>query len=214
MRDFGRDHATDFAASGLAKQAFTELDGIITELETHSAAQVSGVNLERHGTKTRAESREDLRALVTAISRTAEVLQSVPGVGGNFNLPADTTDRALLATARAFVTDLAPFAAQFEAQELPGLIADLNERIAALEAAIDTQGSGTTDHVESRGAIEQALERGLDVRRTLDAVVRNKYEGNPAIMAKWTSASHIERAAKKPEQPTVNPAPADHPVKK
>ena len=212
MRDFGRDHASDFAANGLAKQAFTELDGIITQLQTHSAGQVSGLDRERHGTATRAESREDLRQLVGAVNRTAEVLREVPGIMGNFNLPADNSDRTLLATARAFVTELAPFTAQFEAQELPGVIADLSERIDALEAAIETQASGTSDHVESRGSLEEALDRGMNVRRTLDAVVRNKYEDNPAIMAKWASASHIERAPKTPEQPTpapnVTPTPA------
>src|SRR5262252_5614575 len=94
IRDFGRDHASEFAANGLAKQTFTALDGIITELEGHAAAQVSGVGRQRHGTITRAESREDLRELLTVVSRTAGVLDEVPGVSGNFELPASDTDQA------------------------------------------------------------------------------------------------------------------------
>ena len=121
MRDFGRDHASEFAADGLGKKAFTELDGIIAELEKYTAAQASGFGRKRHGTITRAESREELRDLVSAVSRTAEVLAEVPGVEGNFELPAANSDRALLTCARAFAADLAPFATQFEAQELPGL---------------------------------------------------------------------------------------------
>jgi hypothetical protein len=207
IRDFGRDHASEFAANGLAKQSFTTLDGIITELEGHAAAQVSGVGRKRHGTITRAESGEDLRDLVTAVSRTAGVLHEVPGVSGNFELPDSDSDQAWLARARAFATDLAPFASQFEAQELPGLIANLNEKIAALEAAIEQQASGTSDHVASRAAVEDVLERGLDARRTLDVVVRNKYQDDPVIMAKWASAHHIERVAmKQPELPTAAPA--------
>jgi hypothetical protein len=205
MRDFGRDHASEFAANGLAKQAFTTLDGIITELEGHTAAQASGFGRKRHGTITRAESREDLRDLVTAVSRTAGVLPDVPGISGNFELPDADSDQAWLARARAFVRDLPPFVAQFEAQELPGLIADLNEKIEALEAAIEQQASGTSDHVESRAAVEDVLERGLDVRRTLDVVVRNKYEDDPVIMAKWASARHIVRAAAKQPEPTTPP---------
>jgi len=220
MRDFGRDHASDFDANGLGKKAFTELNSIITELEGHTAGQASGFGRQHHGTKTRAESREDLRQLVAAINRTAEVLDHVPGVGGNFNLPAAESDQELLGCARAFAADLLPFAPQFEAQELPGLIANLNEKIDALEAAIDQQASGTSDHVESRAAVENALERGLNLRRTLDAVVRNKYEDDPVIMAKWASARHIEYpAVKKPEQPepaptvTPTPSPVETPTK-
>jgi len=203
IRDFGRDHASEFAANGLAKQTFTALDGIITELEGHAAAQVSGVGRQRHGTITRAESREDLRELLTVVSRTAGVLDEVPGVSGNFELPASDTDQAWLARGRAFATDLAPFASQFEAQELPGLIANLNEKVAALEAAIEQQASGIGDHVASQAAVEEVLDRGLKARRRLDAVVRNKYRDDPVMMAKWISAHHIERAAiKKPESPT------------
>src|SRR5215510_11368725 len=206
MRDFGRDHANEFSANGLGKQTFTELDGIITEIEGHTAAQASGFGRKRHGSITRAEAREDLRQLVAAVSRTAEVLDNVPGVSGNFDLPSPGSDQALLTCARAFAANLAPFATQFEAQELPALIANLNGKIDALEAAIDQQASGTSDHVESSAAVEDAIERGLNVRRTLDVVVRNKYEDNPAMMAKWASASHIERAAaKQPEQPTPGP---------
>jgi len=213
MRDFGRDHASEFAADGLGKKAFTELDGIIAELEKHTAAQASGFGRKRHGTITRAESREELRDLVSAVSRTAEVLAEVPGVEGNFDLPAANSDRALLTCARAFAADLAPFATQFEAQELPGLVANLNLKIDALEAAIEQQASGTSDHVESGAAVEDTTERGLNLRRTLDVVVRNKYEDDPAIMAKWVSARHIERAAVKKQEPptaapTVTPTPA------
>ena len=209
MRDFGRDHASEFATNGLAKQAFTALDGIIAELEGHAAAQVTGLGRKHHGTITRAESREDLRDLVTAVSRTAGVLHEVPDVSGNFDLPDSDTDQAWLARARAFAINLAPFASQFEAQELPALIANLNEKIAALEAAIEQQASGTSDHVASRAAVEDVLERGLDVRRTLDVVVRNKYQDDPVMMAKWASAHHIERApTKQPESTAPAPTPA------
>jgi len=219
MRDFGRDHASEFAVDSLGKKAFTELDGIITELEGHTAAQVSGFGRQRQGTKTRAEATEELRDLVTAISRTASVLDDLPGVGGNFNLPESSTAQALLSCARAFAKDLAPFATEFEAHELPGLIANLNEKIDALERAIDRQASGISDHVESRAAVEDALERGLDVRRRLDAIVRNKYEDDPVMMAKWVSAHHIERAAVRTPEPipapnvTPTPKPVETPDK-
>ena len=211
IRDFGRDHANDFAANSVGKEAFTTLDGIINELDEHAASEASGFGRERHGTSSRSEAREDLRDLVKAISRTAEVLAGVPGVAGKFALPASNSDRALLNSARAFLSDLAPFVAQFEAHELPDLLANLNGKIAAMEAAIDVQAGGAGDHVASGAAIDEVIERGLQVRRTLDVIVRNKYEDDPAVLAQWTSAHHIEQAPTRKKGPST-PAPSPLPT--
>jgi hypothetical protein len=154
-----------------------------------------------------------LRNLLKAISRTAEVLADVPGVAGKFALPASDSDRALLNSARGFATDLAPFVVQFEAHELPDLLANLNGKIAALEAAIDVQAGGAGDHVTSRAAIDDVVERGLNVRRTLNVIVRNKYEDDAVVLAEWTSAHHIERApVRKQLQSTPAPAPLTTPA--
>ena len=212
IRDFGRDHANDFAANSVGKQAFTTLDGIINELDGHAASEASGFGRERHGTSSRSEAREDLRDLVKAISRTAEVLADVPGVAHKFALPASDGDRALINSARGFATDLAPFVAQFEAHEMPDLLANLNGKIAAMEAAIDVQAGGIGDHVASRAAIDEAIERGLQVRRTLDAIVRNKYEDDAVVLAEWTSARHIEGRMRKRVPSTPPPAPSITPA--
>jgi hypothetical protein len=38
--------------------------------------------------------------------------------------------------------------------------------------------------------------------RTLDGIVKNKYTNNPGKLAAWLSASHVEKAPKKKENPT------------
>ncbi len=210
--DFGRNHANDFAANSLGKQAFATLEGIISELDEHGASEASGFGRERHGTSSRSEAREDLHDLLKAINRTAEVLADVPGVAGKFALPVSESDRALLNSARGFATDLAPFVAQFEAHELPELLANLNSKIAALEAAIGVQAGGASDHVTSRAAIDDVVERGLNVRRTLNVIVRNKYEDDSVVLAEWTSAHHIEQSPLRkrvtaPPAPLTTPAP-------
>ena len=205
IRDFGRDHAHDFDANSLGKQAFARLDGIIDELDGHAASEASGFGRERHGTSSRSESREELRDLVKAISRTAEVLTDVPGVADKFVLPASESDRAWLNSARAFATDLTPFVARFEAHELQDLLANLNGKIAAVEAAIDAQAGGTGDHVASGAAIDEVVERGLSVRRTLDVIVSNKYQDDAVVLAEWTSAHHIEQGPSRRQRSAITP---------
>jgi len=112
--------------------------------------------------------------------------------------------------ARAFATDAAPLSAQFIAHELPAdFLADLNADIAALEAAISDQSGGVGDHVAANAAIDDAIDRGVEVVRKLDAIVKNKYANNPATLAEWTSASHTERAPRrKASTPATPPPPA------
>ncbi|HEX3145829.1 MAG TPA: hypothetical protein VHQ64_17790 [Pyrinomonadaceae bacterium] len=102
--------------------------------------------------------------------------------------------------------------AQFEAHELRDLLANLNSKIAALEAAIVALAGGASDHVTSRAAIDDVVERGLNVRRTLNVIVRNKYKDDSVVLAEWTSAHHIEQSplrkrATAPPASLTTPAP-------
>ncbi|HMH44542.1 MAG TPA: hypothetical protein VK557_13710 [Pyrinomonadaceae bacterium] len=60
------------------------------------------------------------------------------------------------------------------------------------------------NHVAAGAALDDAISLGLELVQKLDAIFRNKYANNPAVLAEWTSASHTERAPKraKPTAPT------------
>lgn len=55
---------------------------------------------------------------------------------------------------------------------------------------------------EATAEIGESVQRGMVARRILDGVVRNVYKNDPGKLAAWTSASHIEKPAKKTETPT------------
>ena len=44
---------------------------------------------------------------------------------------------------------------------------------------------------------------GMKQRKQLQAIVRNKFKGNAAVLAEWESAQHIERASKSAKPPTT-----------
>jgi hypothetical protein len=209
VQDFGVAHKSDFATGSLAKQHFTSLDGIINELEGHASAKESGFGLERQGTTTRSQARAELREDLVAINRTARAMSDdAPGTDGKFRLPRGNNDQNLIDAARAFLADATPLSSQFIAHELQAdFLEDLQADIADLEAAISQQSSGGSNHVAANAAIDDAMNRGLDVVHKLDAIVKNKYASNPGARAVWLSASHSERAPrhKKPtSQPTTS----------
>jgi hypothetical protein len=211
VRDFGATHANDFAANSLGTGLFTTLSTLVTELDGHASSEASGVGSARQGTSTRTQARGALRDDLEAINRTARAMASdVPGIDDKFRVPRNNNDQFLLNAARAFATDATPLSAQFIAHELPAdFLADLNADIAALEAAISNQSSGVGDHVAASAGIDDAIDRGVEVVRKLDAIVKNKYANNSAVLAEWTSASHTERAPRRsapaPQPPSPTP---------
>ena len=209
VKGFGIDHANDFAANGLGTQLFTDLAGIVTQLDNHAAAEASGVGAARGGTSTRAAAREALRDDLEAISRTARAMaEDTPGIDDKFRLPRGNNDQALLNAARAFAADAAPLSAQFIGHEMPAdFLTDLNTDIANMEAAISHQSSGVGDHVAAGAAIDETIDVGNAIVRKLDAIVRNRYANNPATLAEWTSASHTERSPRR-KAPASPPTPS------
>lgn len=196
---FGDSHEGDFAPTSLGKQLFTELKTNIAKLGGEASVETSCKGSARQSTSTRSEAREELRADMEAITRTARAMAAdVPGLEAKFRLPRSNGDQALLAAARAFVVDATPLEAQFIAHELPAnFLQDLRDDIAALEAAIVGQASGRGEHVAARAEIDATIASGIATLRKLDAIIKNKYAANPGVLAEWTSASHVERTPRR-----------------
>jgi hypothetical protein len=86
-------------------------------------------------------------------------------------------------------------------------IADLNEDIADLEEAIAKQSGGVDSHVTSAVGIDEAIARGMEIVRRLDAIVRTKYANNPMVLAEWIRAKHVERGPRRQKNATPPPPP-------
>ena len=57
------------------------------------------------------------------------------------------------------------------------------------------------------GCIE-ALRLTLTILKQLDAIMHNKYAGNPEKLAAWLTASNIQRPSANGKQPAPSPTPA------
>jgi hypothetical protein len=197
VQGFGSARVGDFAAQG--QQLFGTLSTIITEIEGHAASEVSGTGESRQGTATRNEARAALREDLEAITRTARVMaQDIPGLDDKFRLPRGNNDSQLLSAGRAYAADALPLKAQFLAHEMPAdFLEDLAADIEAMEQSMAEQSMGESRRIASGAALDDAIDRGNQVVRKLDAIVKNKYVNNRAVLAEWASASHTERAPRR-----------------
>jgi hypothetical protein len=207
VQSFGNEHVADFPAGGVAAQLFTSLTTTINDLNSHAASQSANDGTARQGTTTRSQARQALREDLDAISRTARAMSDVvPGLDDKFRLPRVDNDSTLLNSARAFAGEAAPLSAQFVAHELPAdFLTTLNADITAFETSVNTQAGSVGQRVTAGTAIDDAIETGMAIVRKLDALVKNKYAHNRAVLSEWTSASHTERGPRHHTQPITEP---------
>jgi hypothetical protein len=203
VKSFGAERVADFSLSSLGGEKFAALGGVIDELEAHGAAQSAGGSAARTSTGAKRAARENLRRQMTAISETARAMEpSQPGIAASFRMPNTNGDQALLNAARAFLEAATPLKNEFIRRELPETFpADLDAAISAFENALSSQTQNTGRRVAATAAIETLIERGRQLVRELDAIVRNKYRNDAATLAAWESASHVERLPRKKKAP-------------
>ena len=203
VRNFGADNAADFKDGTAGARNFAAVGAAALEMEQSGAVQVSGASGQMTMQKglAIAQLREDLRA----INRTARALAvDDSAVGELFRMPNGSSEQNLLAVARSFLIGATPLKEQFIEYDLPDdFIEDLQSDINDFEQSVTEKSSASGEKVSATASIGGAVKNGLEGLRRLRVIVPNKYRVNPAKLAAWTSASHIERAAKKkkPETP-------------
>ena len=190
-------NAADFPAGSKGGGLAARLREELARLSTLDVAKVSGASAIQQATAGRRELRDSLRAQLAAVSDTAEVIGlDHPEVRGLFpRARPDNTDQTLLAVARAFVAAATPLKALFVEYELaPDFITRMDTDADAFEAQMTRQTEGTGSRISTNAAITAALGRVDELVDRLDIVVSNKYRKDPARLAAWQSAHHVERA--------------------
>jgi len=207
VREFGARHASDFPADAFGGQTFSEVGAVITELAGYATTQSVGRGSARERTVSKATARAALYEHLLAIHVTARALAlDTPGLETKFRMPRSGTDQALITAGRAFAADAVPRAGEFQKHAMPANFVDeLNADIAALEEAISGRARSRDSHVTATASLDATVDRGIKAVRRLNAMVRNKFRDDPAALAAWESASHVERRSRTVAPPTPEP---------
>jgi hypothetical protein len=209
VNDLGLERRSDFAPTSVATQLFTIVKNSLDEVEGHAASQAASSGSSRQGTATREQARFAVREDLKAISRTAAIMtDKFPGLDEKFRLPREDNDQDLLNAGNAFIAEATPIAADFIAYELPAdFLDDLRADLQALEDSISAQSTGKGQRIAAGVGLDQSIDNGMAAVRKLNAIMRNKYANNPAVLAQWISASHTERDPRHKDAPSSTPTP-------
>lgn len=189
----------DIPAGSVAKAAATDLQVQYNAVVSESAEQSGFENTSKEGTAIRAVARRNIQDYLSTLARTAKsIARKDPGFDKNYPVVSAMDDTELLNTARA----VAPKALEDQAafigrgltleflQSIDGFIDGFDNSQDASNAAIGQRGASVSDK-------NQAFEQGLDDVDILNDYIRNFYRDQPAKLAAWKIASHIERSSKK-----------------
>jgi hypothetical protein len=78
--------------------------------------------------------------------------------------------------------------------------------------ALDDQIAGVRVRVTATMSINETLDKAFTAVRRVDPIVRNIFRDQPAKLAAWESARHIERAPKRQRPSAPAPSPGTPPA--
>jgi|SRR5665213_417364 len=207
---FGIKYATDFSAASLGGQQFALVHAAVTSTAGLGATQVSGGE-QTHGAVLakvagRFHLHDDMIGITNAVH--SLVLLGTGGLAGKFLMPHNNGAQALLNAARAFAADAVAFQAQFVNVGLSAdFITTLNADITAFEGTITAKGSARESQAGATGGLEDTAHQAAVALHVLNTIVKNTYKNNPAKLAEWATASHVEKHTPVPRaKPAATPA--------
>jgi hypothetical protein len=200
---FGAKYAADFPPDSLGGKQFALAAAAVPQAGALGAQQISGGEQKKAGVKSKAVAYHQLHDDLLAMADAAHslVLLGMAGLDGKFHLPRNHGAQDVLNAARAFKTDAAAFSAPMISVGLDaGFLTHLDTHISDYENAITAKGAGQSTAGGATGGIEDTTHRAAIALHVLNTIVRNKYKNDPAKLAEWTIASHVEKHTPVPRE--------------
>lgn len=199
VQDLCGVHAAAFPDGSRGAAQVAIVAEVIATPDGETARYASSMSSVRQNATEKKEARKALREEMRAINLNARVRErEIPGFADKFRMPSPCGDQKLINIARSFAADAAAQFAEFIKSDMPNdFVETLNTKIGALEAAIERKNVNSEGQVAARARIKEALKRGMNAVRELDAIMRNKFRGNPVVLAEWEHAIRLAPAKRK-----------------
>ncbi len=203
--DFLQEDKADFAANAFATAQITALAAEIANTGNFYEEQISNDGGARQNYNIAAQAEAVLKQAMDDIVDFAETMaDEIEGIEEKFRRPRSGGKRGRLARARAFAADAVQYEAIFTKRGLDAnFIADLTAKADALEQALASAVSETGARVGATESKMQSHKKANKIIASLDPIVRKHYRDNPAKLAAWNFASHVQRDDKPKPKPTA-----------
>ncbi len=206
---FMADNAGDFPGGSPGALAATKHTDIISEIQGLAAQQVSGFAGAQAEVDIKDLALETMKEFIDQMNRAANgFADEIPGSDMQFRKPRNRSQANIRATAQAFHDDAVPLEQKFIDWGLDTKFLDkLQTAINDYDAAVLAEDTSEGHQAEATGGLRDAFKRLMKNGKKLDSVVRIRYNNNPAKLAAWTVASHLEKPPAKKKAAGDPPTP-------
>lgn len=204
--DFTQENNGDFAANAFATAQFAALHAKRDEIAAEQETKISADGGARQNYEIAAEAEDKLDQITEEVADfAASMTDEFPALEEKFRKPRGSSRRNKIAVARTFAADAAEFKASFIERGLDAdFIEKLTTRAANLELALSKAISETAKRVGAVSRRPQLIREALKIIKSVDPIIRKRYQSDPAKLAAWKFATHVERDPKpKPKPPTA-----------
>lgn len=193
------DNAADFPAGSKVAELTAQIAAEKARFLEFDAQQMSGFAGKRGAQDIYDDQRDDLIDLLEEYALAAAAIDGErPGTAERFKMPRSRSDGNLIAAATSFFNDSADISTELEEAGLrAGGRALLPTFRDAFRETAAERDSSEEKHAEATGGMNDSMQKMMNYSRSRDKFVRLKYRNNPAKLAAWTVASHLDRAPKR-----------------
>ena len=210
-KNFGLKYTVKFPVGSVGATLFGQVAAAVPQAQGQATDQKSAQGEREKATLTKAQIHPDLHDQLKAISESAHTLADLgtPGLDAKFRMPRSAGHGALLTAGRQFLKDATPMKATFLTMNLPADFLDtLTQTITHFDDATDDQSDGQGDRAKATVGLAGTTATAREALRNLRTVVRNTFKHDPAVLAEWEVASHIDSRKAHHAAPAPAPLPA------
>ncbi len=194
---FGLKYSASFPATGRARILFAAIAAVVPEMERLGVGQLTG-SIEYHsGTSAKRQLADELRDKLRTLRDTAQAIglaEGQPAFAKPYQLPKSKSYAALMTQVRTALEAARPHVDRFTEFELPeGHLDRMTVALGQLEHADEAQEAGLSSQIGGTAGLAALVDRGMELRKQLAPLVRNRFESEPSVWAEWQSASRVVR---------------------
>ena len=203
--DFLQENSADFASNAVATAKIAALKAKRNEIEAEEESKISSGGGARQNYGIARDADDALHdAMQDVANFAASMTDEIPALEEKFRMPRSSSRRNKIAVARSFAANAPEYKAAFIAQGLDAdFIEDLVTRANTLEQVLAAAVSETAKRIGATNKQPLLVKDANKIIKSLDPIVRKVYRNDPAKLAAWNFASHVQRDEKPKPKPTV-----------
>lgn len=206
-RQWITDNAALIPAGTIFETRTTQLTALVDDIENVAGEVEAFTGEGLSATDVKGSERGDMIELMTKIRNAARAAEpDHPGTRDRYRFSASMSHQVLLATGRSFAAGGAEDLALLISYGAPASWPDrMNDACQEYEDSFGQQDSAIGSRIGKNAELNQKMNQLTTLKATVGHLVKNYCDGNPAALASWTAAAHVEAPPKK--KPPTPPTP-------